>query len=67
MGGVGGERAEGPWAPQNKAMKLTRLTAAPETPTQGAAVWPRGRGTGATASQLIAGVLRTLTAARHAA
>src|SRR5512135_3235941 len=40
-------------------MKLTRLAAAPGTPTQGAAAWPRGQGTGATASQLIASVLRT--------
>src|SRR5512138_1286482 len=42
--------------PPNKAMKLTRLAAAPGRMRQGAAAWPRGRGTGATASQLIAGV-----------
>ena len=45
--------------PPNKAMKLTRLAAAPGRMRQGAAAWPRGLGTGATASQLIAGVLRT--------
>jgi hypothetical protein len=39
--------------PSNKAMKLTRLAAAPGTPTQGAAAWARGLGTGPTASQLI--------------
>jgi hypothetical protein len=45
--------------PQNKRMKLTRLAAAPGTPTQGAAAWPRRLGTGATASQLIRGVRPT--------
>ena len=44
----------------NKAMKQTRLAAAPGTPTQGAAAWPRWRETGATASQLIARVRWTL-------
>jgi hypothetical protein len=45
--------------PPNKAMKLTRLAAAPGRMRQGAAAWPRWRGTGSTASQLIAGVRRT--------
>jgi hypothetical protein len=43
----------------NKAMKLTRLAAAPGRMRQGAAAWPRWQGAAATASQLIAGVLRT--------
>ncbi len=33
--------------PPNKRMKLTRLAAAPGTPTQGAAAWARGLGTAA--------------------
>jgi len=40
-------------------MKLTRLAAAPGTPTQGAAAWARGLGTGPTASQLMRRVRRT--------
>jgi len=40
-------------------MKLTRLAAAPGTPTQGAGAWARGQGTGATASQLMRSILRT--------
>ncbi len=51
--------------PQNKAMKLTRLSAAPgrqafDAVAEGAASCPRRRETAGTASQLIAGVLRTL-------
>ncbi len=46
-------------APPNKRMKLTRLAAAPGTPTQGAAAWARGLGTGPTASQLMRGVRPT--------
>ncbi len=46
-------------ARSNKRMKLTRLAAAPGTPTQGAAAWARGQGTGPTASQLMRGVGRT--------
>jgi hypothetical protein len=46
-------------APPNKAMKLTRLAAAPGRMRQGAAAWARWPGTGPTASQLIAGVRRT--------
>src|SRR5512143_3585342 len=45
--------------PHNKAMKLTRLAAAPGRMRQGAAAWPRRQGAGVTASQLIAGVRRT--------
>ena len=45
--------------PSNKRMKLTRLAAAPGTPTQGAAAWTRALGTGSSASQLMRGVLRT--------
>ena len=51
--------------PPNKAMKLTRLAAAPGTPTQGAAAWARGLGTGPTASQLMRGVLRTSSGATN--
>src|SRR5512147_1203405 len=40
-------------------MKLTRLAAAPGRMRQGAAAWPRRRGSAATASQLIAGVGQT--------
>ncbi len=51
-------------APPNKAMKLTRLSAAPGWVhvhlTRGAASCPRRLETAGTASQLIAGVLRTL-------
>ncbi len=48
----------------NKAMKLTRLSAAPDRQAfdavaEGAASCPRRRGTAGTASQLIASVLRT--------
>lgn len=42
--------------PPNKAMKLTRLAAAPGRMRQGAAAWARRPGTAPTASQLIAGV-----------
>ncbi len=49
--------------PQNKAMKLTRLSAAPgwfrEYLAEGAASCPRQRETAGTASQLIAGVRPT--------
>ncbi len=49
--------------PANKAMKLTRLSAAPgwfrEYPGEGAASCPRRRETAGTASQLIASVRRT--------
>ena len=49
--------------PQNKAMKLTRLSAAPgwfrEYLAGGAASCPRWHGTAGTASQLIASVRRT--------
>jgi hypothetical protein len=51
--------------PPNKAMKLTRLAAAPGRMRQGAAAWPRRRGSAATASQLIAGVLRTRWSQMH--
>ncbi len=56
----------GPGAlPSNKAMKLTRLSAAPgrqafDAVAEGAASCPRRRGTAGTASQLIAGVRPTL-------
>ncbi len=51
----------------NKAMKLTRLSAAPgrqafDAVAEGAASCPRRHETASTASQLIAGVLRTSTA-----
>ncbi len=59
-------------APSNKAMKLTRLSAAPgwlhEHLAEGAASCPRRRDTAGTASQLIAGVrptLRRATRLRH--
>ncbi len=50
--------------PQNKAMKLTRLSAAPgrlafDAVAEGAASCPRRHETAGTASQLIASVLRT--------
>ena len=50
--------------PQNKAMKLTSLSAAPglrctSGVDRGAASYPRCPGTAGTGSQLIAGVLRT--------
>jgi hypothetical protein len=55
--------------PPNKAMKLTRLSAAPgwlrEYQTRGAASCPRGHETAGTASQLIAGVLRTVVERAH--
>ncbi len=50
--------------PSNKAMKLTRLSAAPgrltfDAVAEGAASCPRRRETAGTASQLIAGVRQT--------
>jgi hypothetical protein len=48
-----GVASEGPERPK-KAMNLTRLAAAPGTPTQGAAAWPRWRRTAAITSQLVA-------------
>ena len=55
-----GRMSEGP---QNEAMKLTRLSAAPgwfrECQAEGAASCPRRRETAGTASQLIASVRRT--------
>ncbi len=65
-GTAGGRRVErrgvDRW-PANKAMKLTRLSAAPgwfrEYPAEGAASCPRWRETAGTASQLIRSVLRT--------
>jgi hypothetical protein len=53
------------WTPQNKAMKLTSLSAAPGLGCRagvdgGAASCPRRRETAGTGSQLIAGVGRAL-------
>ncbi len=62
--GVAGNDVIGVLVPQNKAMKLTRLSAAPgrhafDAVAEGAASCPRRHETAGTASQLIAGVLRT--------
>ncbi len=57
-------------APPNKAMKLTRLSAAPGWfrvhLAEGAASCPRRRGTAGTASQLIASVRETCASERGA-
>src|SRR5574340_1048405 len=64
LAGEGGRASDDRVKPPNKAMKLTRLSAAPgcsmNTGTDGgAASCARGRVGGRTASQLIAGVRRT--------